>query len=94
MLHSSIGHILKHADTKMSSNSGVNTKIIDGSQGEGGGQVLRISSALSAILGLPIKINNIRAGRSKPGLRPQHLTGKNKVIHLTCFLYSNNVIMC
>jgi len=71
----------------MSSSSVVGTKIIDGSQGEGGGQVLRISSALSAILGLPIKINNIRAGRSKPGLRPQHLTCKNKVIHLMFSLF-------
>jgi RNA 3'-terminal phosphate cyclase len=51
-------------------------KIIDGSQGEGGGQVLRISSALSAILCLPVKIINIRAGRSNPGLRPQHLVGR------------------
>ena len=50
--------------------------LIDGSFGEGGGQVLRISSALSAILGRPIKVNKIRAGRSSPGLRPQHLTGR------------------
>merc|ERR1712071_59702 len=47
---------------------------IDGSIMEGGGQILRISSALSAILGIPIKICNIRAGRSTPGLRPQHVT--------------------
>lgn len=48
---------------------------IDGSYGEGGGQVLRTSLALSVILGRPIEIVNIRAGRSKPGLRPQHLAG-------------------
>ena len=48
---------------------------IDGSILEGGGQTLRISAALSAILSIPIKIRNIRAGRSTPGLRPQHLTG-------------------
>jgi RNA 3'-terminal phosphate cyclase (ATP) len=48
--------------------------IIDGSYGEGGGQVLRTSLALSAISGRPIRIEKIRAGRRKPGLRPQHLT--------------------
>jgi RNA 3'-terminal phosphate cyclase (ATP) len=51
--------------------------VIDGSLLEGGGQTLRISSALSAILGVPIRIHSIRAGRSTPGLRPQHLTGNN-----------------
>ncbi|MGD8794160.1 MAG: RNA 3'-terminal phosphate cyclase [Anaerolineae bacterium] len=49
--------------------------IIDGSYGEGGGQVLRTSLALSAITGRPVRIEKIRAGRRKPGLRPQHLTG-------------------
>ena len=48
--------------------------IIDGSQGEGGGQVLRTSLSLSALTGRPFRIENIRAGRSRPGLRPQHLT--------------------
>ena len=48
---------------------------IDGSYGEGGGQVLRTSLALSAITGQPVRIEGIRAGRRKPGLRPQHLTG-------------------
>ena len=47
---------------------------IDGSYGEGGGQVLRTSLALSAITTEPVRIENIRAGRRKPGLRPQHLT--------------------
>jgi RNA 3'-terminal phosphate cyclase (ATP) len=46
---------------------------IDGSQGEGGGQILRTSVSLSCILGIPIRIRNIRAGRKEPGLRPQHL---------------------
>lgn len=46
---------------------------IDGSYGEGGGQVLRSSLALSVILLKPIKILNIRAKRPKPGLQPQHL---------------------
>ena len=48
---------------------------IDGSQGEGGGQMIRTSVALSAITGKPIKITNIRAKRCNPGLRPQHLKG-------------------
>ncbi len=47
---------------------------IDGSYGEGGGQVLRTSLALSTITGEPVRIEKIRAGRHKPGLRPQHLT--------------------
>ncbi|XP_067937937.1 RNA 3'-terminal phosphate cyclase-like [Watersipora subatra] len=42
---------------------------------EGGGQILRNATALSCILGKPIKITDIRANRSKPGLRPQHLCG-------------------
>jgi RNA 3'-terminal phosphate cyclase (ATP) len=48
---------------------------IDGSYGEGGGQVLRTSLALSALLGEAVRIENIRAKRPKPGLQAQHLTG-------------------
>jgi RNA 3'-terminal phosphate cyclase (ATP) len=47
---------------------------IDGSQGEGGGQVLRTSLTLSMITGQPVRLDNIRAGRKKPGLLRQHLT--------------------
>ncbi|MBD3180695.1 RNA 3'-terminal phosphate cyclase, partial [Candidatus Poribacteria bacterium] len=47
---------------------------IDGSTGEGGGQILRSSLAISAVLGQPVIIYNIRSGRRKPGLRAQHLT--------------------
>lgn len=47
---------------------------IDGSHGEGGGQILRTSLALSIITGRPLVMRNIRAGRAKPGLRRQHLT--------------------
>src|SRR4051812_32951839 len=47
--------------------------IIDGSQGEGGGQILRSSLALAAITGTPVRLEKIRAGRAKPGLQKQHL---------------------
>lgn len=46
---------------------------IDGSQKSGSGTILRLSIALAAIHGEPIHLFNIRAGRNKPGLRPQHL---------------------
>jgi RNA 3'-terminal phosphate cyclase (ATP) len=46
---------------------------IDGAQGEGGGQVVRSSLALSLVTGRPVTIENIRARRDKPGLRRQHL---------------------
>jgi RNA 3'-terminal phosphate cyclase (ATP) len=46
---------------------------IDGSRGEGGGQILRTSLALSMITGKPLVMTNIRAGRAKSGLRRQHL---------------------
>ena len=47
---------------------------ITGSFGEGGGQILRSSLALSAITGRPLRLEKIRAGREKPGLKRQHLT--------------------
>jgi RNA 3'-terminal phosphate cyclase (ATP) len=47
---------------------------IDGSQGEGGGQILRSSLALSLVTGQSFQIKNIRSGRQKPGLMRQHLT--------------------
>lgn len=47
---------------------------IDGSFGEGGGQILRTSLSLSLVTGKPFAIENIRAGREKPGLLRQHLT--------------------
>lgn len=47
---------------------------IDGSEGEGGGQVLRNACALSLVTGQPFRIHTIRGGRQKPGLMRQHLT--------------------
>ncbi|MBI5498235.1 MAG: RNA 3'-terminal phosphate cyclase [Deltaproteobacteria bacterium] len=46
---------------------------IDGSMGEGGGQVLRTALALSLVTGTPFRAKNIRAGRPRPGLMRQHL---------------------
>jgi len=48
---------------------------VDGSILEGGGSILRLSSAFSVITGKPVEIRNIRKGRRKPGLAAQHLTG-------------------
>jgi RNA 3'-terminal phosphate cyclase (ATP) len=48
--------------------------LIDGAAGEGGGQLLRTSLALSLVTGRPFRIERIRAGRPKPGLLRQHLT--------------------
>jgi RNA 3'-terminal phosphate cyclase (ATP) len=47
---------------------------IDGSFGEGGGQILRTALSLSCITGYSFRLYNIRKGRKKPGLMPQHLT--------------------
>lgn len=53
--------------------------IIDGSLGEGGGQVLRSSLALSALTGTPLRVERLRAKRDRPGLQRQHLTGVRAV---------------
>jgi RNA 3'-terminal phosphate cyclase (ATP) len=46
---------------------------LDGSFGEGGGQILRSSLALSLLTGKPFHLRHVRARRTKPGLQPQHL---------------------
>ena len=55
---------------------------IKGSYGEGGGQIVRSSMALSAITGRDIHIYRVRAGRSKPGLKRQHLTAVRAVAEI------------
>jgi RNA 3'-terminal phosphate cyclase len=52
---------------------------LDGSQGEGGGQILRTAVSLSHLFGTSLTIFKIRAGRPKPGLAAQHLAGINLV---------------
>jgi len=56
---------------------------IDGSHGEGGGQILRTALALAAITGEELVVEHIRANRPKPGLRPQHLAGALAVAAIT-----------
>jgi len=48
--------------------------LLDGTFGEGGGQVLRTALSLSALTGTPFRIERIRGRRKNPGLRQQHLT--------------------
>lgn len=56
---------------------------IDGSYGEGGGQIIRTAVTLSSITGIPVEIENIRKGRDVSGLRPQHITG-TKILAKIC----------
>jgi RNA 3'-phosphate cyclase len=55
---------------------------IDGSYGEGGGQILRTAVALAAYLETPCSIRNIRKGRPTPGVRPQHAAGVRALAEL------------
>jgi len=56
---------------------------VDGSFGEGGGQIIRTAVALSAITGEPVEIRNIRANRPNPGLQAQHLNAVKAVAAMT-----------
>jgi len=56
-------------------NDRANIVPLDGSYGEGGGQIVRTACALSAITGMPCRIFNIRKNRKNPGLKQQHLVG-------------------
>lgn len=65
---------------------------IDGSEGEGGGQILRSALALSVITGKPFKLINIRARRAKPGLAPQHLACVRAAANISSALYKGGQI--
>ncbi len=71
---------------------------LDGSYGEGGGQILRTAVALSAVTGKPLEINNIRKTRPKPGLAAQHVKAIESLASICeaevkgCELRSTNLI--
>jgi RNA 3'-terminal phosphate cyclase (ATP) len=60
------------SSSPMSSPGDRNRVLLDGSRGEGGGQILRTALTLSLLTGRPFRMVKIRANRDKPGLRPQH----------------------
>jgi RNA 3'-terminal phosphate cyclase (ATP) len=62
----------------------INGVTVDGSRGEGGGQILRSSLALSLLTGRAVELVNIRANRQKPGLQPQHLTSVRAAARVGC----------
>ena len=66
--------------------------IIDGSFGEGGGQILRTSLALSLVTGKSFRIENIRTGRKKTGLLRQHLTATNAAVQISKAIVKGNTI--
>ena len=62
--------------------AGASSVFLDGSFGEGGGQILRTSLSLSALTGRPLRLEKIRAGREKPGLKRQHLAAVKAVAEI------------
>ena len=65
---------------------------LDGSQGEGGGQILRSALTLSMITGTPFRIERIRARRERPGLLRQHLTAVNAAAKICGAKVAGNVL--
>lgn len=62
--------------------SPANRLVLDGSYGEGGGQILRSALGLSAMTGRPIRIESVRAKRKRPGLAAQHLTSVRAIAEI------------
>lgn len=67
-------HNWQNAIVKKKGRKMITEVLIDGAVGEGGGQMLRTSLTLSAVMGMPFRMINIRANRKEPGLKRQHLT--------------------
>lgn len=65
---------------------------IDGSEGEGGGQILRSSLALSILTGRPFKLVRVRANRNPPGLRPQHLASVKAAAEICSARYTGGSV--
>jgi len=55
---------------------------IDADCGEGGGQILRVALAVSAVRGVPVHLRGVRARRRSPGLQAQHLTAVSALAHM------------
>ena len=73
--HRAIGRrdgVVRSVGSVMANEPGSRLITLDGSSGEGGGQILRSALTLSMLTGRPFRIVKIRANRDKPGLRPQH----------------------
>jgi RNA 3'-terminal phosphate cyclase (ATP) len=60
-----------------------NPLTLDGSEGEGGGSILRVGAGLACVKNRPLNVINIRKNRNNPGLRPQHLIGIQALKTLT-----------
>src|SRR5690606_21650521 len=58
--------------------------VIDGSEGEGGGQIVRTALGLSLVTGRPFRIHGVRARRKRPGLLHQHLTAVRAAARIGC----------
>lgn len=65
---------------------------LDGSHGEGGGQILRSSLALSILTGMPFKLINIRANRKPPGLRPAHMMAVKAAAEICSARYKGGTV--
>ncbi len=65
---------------------------VDGSRGEGGGQIIRTAVGLSAVTQEPVEIRDIRAGRPQPGLKQQHITAIGAVGELCDAHVEGNVL--
>ena len=60
----------------------IQTLRLDGSQGEGVGQILRTALSLALLTGQPFYLDAIRARRQRPGLRPQHLAAVQAAVRI------------